>query len=147
MLFFVVEITLPRSFGAEFLEFRVVTRFGGRSARRAGLRRGSEREIVRPRARGADGGGDGIGRAMLDANDNCAVVWRRFSAFRQLHYDVMAVLRGSHLLDSLPPLPGIRTTEKTKESNHSTFILQVMLTVLNIIYMAIAFYEMTNWQR
>ncbi|CBN79878.1 hypothetical protein Esi_0538_0008 [Ectocarpus siliculosus] len=74
-------------FGTEFLEFRVVTLRG-------------------TRRRDSCGGGGGAGKAV-DGGGGCyhAVVWRRFSAFRSLHSDVTAMLWGSHLLDSLPPLP------------------------------------------
>ncbi|CAN0433838.1 unnamed protein product, partial [Ectocarpus fasciculatus] len=78
-------------FGTEFLEFRVVTLRG-----------------TRRRDSSGGGGGGGAGKAGDGSGGGCyhAVVWRRFSAFRSLHSDVTAMLWGSHLMDSLPPLPG-----------------------------------------
>eukprot|EP00903_Cladosiphon_okamuranus_P011129 g10505.t1 len=83
--------TAKDSVGAEFLEFRVVTRRGGRR-RRSGSGAGGNESVAR-REVGDDGGA------------HYAVVWRRFSAFRSLHNDVTSLLWGSHLLDCLPPLP------------------------------------------
>lgn len=98
------------SFGSEFLEFRVVTRRGGK-IRRASLSgvRGHNHSGGAGDVNGSVGGNDGrrnIG-SSAGGGESFAVVWRRFTAFRQLHYDITAVLRGSHhMIESLPPLPG-----------------------------------------
>ncbi|CAN0323064.1 unnamed protein product, partial [Hapterophycus canaliculatus] len=56
--------------------------------------------------KGGRGGREGGGGEEGDGDDAYyAIVWRRFSAFRALHSDIVAMLWGSHLLDSLPPLP------------------------------------------
>lgn len=101
----------------------MVTRRGGgggggvgrRNSRAGGLNRGSG---------GLGSKGDGIGRSNAGgiggsvggAEDDYsyAVVWRRFTAFRVLHFDVVNMLRGSHLLASLPPLPGESTRLRYK---------------------------------
>eukprot|EP00904_Undaria_pinnatifida_P007298 jgi/Undpi1/3699/HiC_scaffold_16.g07069.m1 len=126
----VVDIasTARDSFGSAFLEFRVVTRRpsggastpskpllehrengngtgigdSGRDAARAGFGAAVGEGVGGGGGRGGGGGSyERRGRGVTHA-----VVWRRFSAFRALHSDVSSMLRGSHLLDSLPPLPG-----------------------------------------
>lgn len=90
------------------MEFRVVTRRGGR------IRRAFLGGIRGPNHGGSDSNGNfgGIEARRNNSSsggsgESFAVVWRRFTAFRQLHYDITAVLRGSHhMIESLPPLPG-----------------------------------------
>ena len=96
------------SFGAAFLEFRVVTRRGGAGRERRDSRtRTSIRGGLGDKGSGVIGGVGPNGGAGDD--HSYAVVWRRFTAFRSLHFDIVNMLRGSHLLDSLPPLPGKST--------------------------------------
>lgn len=99
------------SVGAEFLEFRVVTRRGGR--RRQSAAGGGGNGIARKEGGPGDGVGSSsrrssgsVGSGGDDGYCHYAVVWRRFSAFRSLHNDVTSLLWGSHLIDCLPPLPG-----------------------------------------
>lgn len=100
--------------GAEFLEFRVVTRRGERRRQSSGgggggsgvtrKEGGAGDRVSGSSRRSSDSVGSGSGGD--DAGAHYAVVWRRFSAFRSLHNDVTSLLWGSHLLDCLPPLPG-----------------------------------------
>ncbi|CAN0229122.1 unnamed protein product [Pylaiella littoralis] len=114
--------TAKDSAGAEFLEFRVVTRRGLKRRRSStggggggsgrghghghdhgfGFGRGGTREDGEAGSsdRRNSSGGGGAHEAY-----HYAIVWRRFSAFRSLHSDVTSMLWGSHLLNSLPPLP------------------------------------------
>lgn len=88
---------------------------GRRNPRAGGLNRGTS-------SLGSKGDGTGrgdvgsIGGNVGGAGDDYtyAVVWRRFTAFRVLHFDVVNMLRGSHLLASLPPLPGKSTLLRFK---------------------------------
>eukprot|EP00752_Nemacystus_decipiens_P009326 g8334.t1 len=98
--------TAKDSVGAEFLEFRVVTRRGGRRRQSGGGVGGNG--VARKDGGAADGMGSRRSSGSIGSDDggaHYAVVWRRFSAFRALHNDVTSLLWGSHLLDCLPPLP------------------------------------------
>lgn len=107
-----------------FLEFRVVTRRGGSSSgggvgrqnpRAGGVNRGSSGLGSKVDGTGRSDAGSIRGNVGGAGDDySYAVVWRRFTAFRVLHFDVVNMLRGSHLLASLPPLPGESITLRFK---------------------------------